>query len=107
MPQASTDFTPVDPAPYFVGARGFDFTTQLAVGETITGPPSVTISVKSGTDPSPSSHLIGAPSLSGNVVSQVIGTLVGGVTYLLIATVSTNMGGTRTITAHLPCRNIS
>jgi len=107
MPRAAFDFTPVDPAPLFVGARGFDFTSQLATGETITGAPTVTISVVSGVDTNPSSHLIGSPSVSGNIVSQVIGTLVGGVVYNLVATISTNSGGTRTLNAHLQCNKIS
>jgi len=109
MPRAAFDFTPVDPAPYFVGARGFDFTSQLATGETIilVPAPTVTISVVSGVDTNPSSHLIGSPSLSGNIVSQVIGTLVGGVVYNLVATVSTSSAGTRTLNAHLPCYKIS
>jgi len=109
MPRASFDFTPVDPATYFVGARGFDFTSQLATGETIVliPAPTVTISVVSGFDISPSSHLIGAPALSGNIVSQVIGTLIGGVVYNLVATVTTSSGGTRTLNAHLPCYKIS
>jgi hypothetical protein len=109
MPRAAFDFTPVDPAPLFVGARGFDFTSQLATGETIASlpAPTVTIFVVSGVDTNPSSHLIGAPALSGNIVSQVIGTLVGGVVYNLVATVSTSSGGTRTLNAHLQCNKIS
>jgi hypothetical protein len=108
VPRAAFDFTPVDPVPYFVGARGFDFTSQLATGETITPmSAAVTISVVSGVDTNPSSHLIGPPSLSGNIVSQVIGTLVGGVTYNLIATVSITPSGTRTLNAHLQCNKIS
>jgi hypothetical protein len=108
MPRAAFDFTPVDPAPLFVGARGFDFTSQLATGETITPmSAAVSIFVVSGVDTNPSSHLIGSPSLSGNIVSQVIGTLVGGVVYNLVATISTSSGGTRTLNAHLQCNKIS
>ena len=71
----------------------FDFTSDLAVSETISTQ-TVTATVYSGTDASPSSVVSGSATASGAVVSQVItgGTL--GVIYELICQITTSTSQT-------------
>lgn len=71
----------------------FDFTSRLALGETISSA-STGCAVYSGTDASPSSVVSGPASISGAQVTQLItgGTL--GVTYLLTCTALTSAGQT-------------
>jgi len=71
----------------------FDFTSALAVGETISTK-TVTATVYSGTDASPSSVVSGSATSSGAVVSQLItgGTL--GVLYELLCTITTSASQT-------------
>jgi len=71
----------------------FDFTSQLAVGETISTK-SCTAAVYSGTDASPSSIISGAASSSGAVVSQNITGGVAGVIYTVVCTITTSAGQT-------------
>lgn len=77
----------------------FDFTSQLAVGETISSA-SVTASVWSGTDPSPSAIVSGAASISGAVVRQLIIQGVLGVVYELLCTAITSLGQSIEISAY-------
>ena len=59
--------------------RGMDFSARLAqTSDTLTGMPTVTASVFSGTDPSPQSILAGSPSLSSNNM-QILQRVSGGV----------------------------
>ena len=73
----------------------FDFTSDLAVGETISTE-TVTATVYSGTDASPSSLISGSASASGAVVSQKIAGGVVGVIYELLCTITTSAGQTLT-----------
>jgi hypothetical protein len=73
--------------------RMFDFTSDLAVGETISTQ-AVAASVYSGTDASPSSIVSGAASASGAVVTQKITGGVLGVIYQLLCTITTSLGQT-------------
>jgi len=68
-----------------------DFTSLLAVGETISLP-FVSATVYSGVDPTPSAILSGSPSVSGNVVTQKVTAGVLGTIYslLFLAVTSTN-----------------
>lgn len=59
------------------------FADRLQYGETINGA-SVTVTVLSGTDPSPSSMLSGAVSFTANTLTQVITGGVIGVTYMIV-----------------------
>lgn len=84
----------------------FDFTSKLAVGETISTQ-SVTSAVYSGTDANAASMVSGAAAASGNVVSQLIATspavaggLVG-VIYYLVCKITTSLGQTLQLAAYL------
>jgi len=74
----------------------FDFTSGLAIGETITGE-SCTAVVYSGTDASPALLISGAASTSGAFVTQPIDADAGGVEgviYNLTCEVTTSDGQT-------------
>lgn len=77
--------------------RGMDFTDQLILtGDTLTGIPSVTASVMSGTDPNPADILVGNPSLSQNnmQVLQRVSNGVPGTAYILTFKCGTTQGNT-------------
>jgi hypothetical protein len=79
-----------------VKTYSFDFSDELGVGETISTK-TVTATVYSGTDASPSSLISGAASSSGAVVSQNITTVsvgVVGVLYELLCQITTSAGQT-------------
>ena len=71
----------------------FDFTSDLAVAETISTE-SVAASVYSGVDASPSSIVSGSASASGAIVSQTITAGVVGVVYELLCTITTSLSQT-------------
>ena len=80
----------------------FDFTSLLAVGETISTK-AVVASVYSGTDASPTGIVSGSASASGAVVTQLI-TMVGRVAgniYELMCTITTSASQTLKISAYL------
>ena len=78
----------------------FDFSSQLAAGETISTA-GVTVSVWSGTDPSPGSLVSGAASIAAGVVSQAIQGGVSGVIYTLLCQVTTSLGQTLNMSGFL------
>lgn len=78
----------------------FDFTSMLAVGETISTQ-SVAATVYSGTDASPSSVVSGPASKSGARVTQAITGGVLGVTYQLVCTITTSASQTLLMSALL------
>ena len=67
----------------------FDFTSRLAVGETISNAV-VTATVYSGTDAAPSALIRGSATISGAQVKQVLMAGVLGVTYLLTCAATTS-----------------
>ena len=71
----------------------FDFTSNLAIGETVSTQ-TVTATVYSGTDASPSGVISGSASTSGAVVSQKITGGVLGVMYELLCQITTSLGQT-------------
>lgn len=71
----------------------FDFTSELAAGETI-GTKSVGATVYSGTDPVPSGIISGSASSSGQKVTQNVSGGVLGVTYMMLCTITTSAGQT-------------
>ena len=105
MPRAARDFSPIYPTEQVV--ISFEFTAALGVGEVLTGSPTVSALLVSGTDAAPASRLIGSPSIAGNFVLQMIGTCQGGAVYDFIATVATSAGQDLTLNAHLPCQAIA
>jgi len=75
----------------------FDFSSLLAIGETISTQ-TVTASVYSGTDASPSNIISGAATVSGGIVTQLIDTTG---TYELLAAVTTSAGQTLHLSGYL------
>ena len=71
----------------------FDFTSDLAAGETISTE-TVTASVYSGVDASPSAVISGSASASGAVVSQKVTGGVVGVMYELLCSITTSASQT-------------
>lgn len=78
----------------------FDFTSRLAVSETISTQV-VTCTVYSGTDASPSSMISGAATASGAVVTQVITAGTEGVVYVLKCVITTSASQTLVMTGIL------
>lgn len=107
MPYAARDFTDADPNGMETTSYSFDFTSALGTGELIVSQ-AFTIfvaSVSTGAgDPNPSSRLVGPPSLTGNIVSQLIGTLVAGNKYRIVATVMTSAGQTLSLYSYVECK---
>ena len=77
--------------------RGMDFSARLSpTSDTLTGTPTVTSSVFSGTDPNPQAILAGSPSLSSNNM-QILQRVSGGVpgtAYILSFRCGTVQGNT-------------
>ena len=78
----------------------FDFTSSMAVTETITAR-GVAATVYSGVDLTPSSIISGVATVSGKIVSQVITGGTAGVQYLLNCGATTSAGQILVITAYL------
>lgn len=69
-----------------------DFTDWLGVGEVINSA-TVTIGVAYGVDPNLSTHLIGGPLVTGNIITQKVGNSpIPGFTYILTFTATTSFG---------------
>jgi hypothetical protein len=92
----------------------FDYGLILATGVTITSVVSVTCNVAAGSegsDPSPASRLINGAQIAASpsteaslaAVNQLVGDMLGGVTYLLQCVVNTSDGQKLSLWTHLPC----
>ncbi len=79
----------------------FDFTSRLALAETISTAV-VTAIVYSGTDASPSAIVSGSASISGKKVTQAITAGTLGVVYLLKCEITTSLSQTLDLQAFLP-----
>jgi hypothetical protein len=103
MPRALSNFSPVYPTEQVILA--FDFSNDLAIGETISisSPPAWSIALLSGIDPTPSLRLIGVPIIIGPFVAQAVGTLQPDAIYNHIATIVTSQGKKLTTSAHQTC----
>lgn len=96
------DFDPADEGES--DAYTLDFVNDIPDGSTITAIQSVALTVKTGTDPDPSSHLIGAPILIPTTQCyQLIRGLVAGNVYTIRAIGVTNAGLQISIWTHIPC----
>ena len=84
---------------------GLDFVNDLPVGDSITGGV-VNLTLYSGTDPSPSSHLAGGFSVNGTAVVQRIRGLIAGNIYTFNVVVSTQQGNNISLFAHIPCEPV-
>lgn len=78
----------------------FDFLAELNEGETILDK-TVTATVYSGTDATPSAIISGAATLDGSVVTQKVIDGLLGVQYLLSCAVTTTLGQTLVQRAYL------
>ena len=76
----------------------FDFTSKLAVLETISTQ-IVAVSVYSGTDATPSTIINGPATASGNIVTQSFKAGVIGPVYEAFCTITTSLGQTLTLSA--------
>lgn len=80
--------------------RTFDFTSKLAVGETISSA-AVTAAVYSGSDAVPTSIVSGGPSISGAVVTQNFTAGILGTIYQVTCTVQTSLSHTFQLSGYL------
>ena len=78
----------------------FNFLSALTVGTTISSA-SVTATVYSGTDASPSAIISGSATISGAIITQKIVAGTAGVTYLLAAAATTSDGQVLVLNAYL------
>lgn len=78
----------------------FDFISDLAAGETLSGA-TVTATVWSGNDGNPSGLISGAASISGTVVTQKLTGGVAGNIYAVTCTATTSAGQTLVRSAYL------
>jgi hypothetical protein len=78
----------------------FDFSPVLGSTETISSA-TCTATVKEGTDPTPSSILVGSPAISGSKTTQRISAGLDGVIYRLEMTATTSLSNVYTIVADL------
>lgn len=89
----------------------FDFGLVLGVGETIASITSLTCAAYIGTDASPSSRLIGSPSIiasaktkaASSAVAQQVGSMLAGVTYRLQCVVLTTAVNELSLWTHFAC----
>jgi hypothetical protein len=89
----------------------FDHGLILAAGAAITSA-TVTCSVVSGTDPTPSARVVGSPSNTTSLqtgaanaaVSQLVGGMVAGVTYRLQCVATTSDRQSLSLWTHLTCQ---
>jgi hypothetical protein len=79
----------------------FDYTPVMGSSETINSA-TCTAVVKEGTDVSPSSILVGSPSINGFKVSQRISGGIDGVTYSIQMTATTSLSNIYTVVGDLP-----
>jgi hypothetical protein len=79
----------------------FDFSQVLASSETLSTA-ACTVVVIDGTDANPSNILSGGASIIGSKIYQLVQSGVAGVTYRLVATVTTSAGNTLIALGDLP-----
>ena len=78
----------------------FDFSPVLGASETLSTA-TCTVTVKSGTDPTPNAIKVGSPSISGTKATQRIYNGLDGVIYRIEMTVTTSLTNVYTIVADL------
>jgi bifunctional N-acetylglucosamine-1-phosphate-uridyltransferase/glucosamine-1-phosphate-acetyltransferase GlmU-like protein len=79
----------------------FDFSQVLATGETLSTA-ICTVLVIDGVDASPSSLLSGGASIIGSKIYQQVQSGTAGVTYRIVATITTSAGNTLVALGDLP-----
>lgn len=103
MTNQATVWTAKDPEERFW--LTFDFSAALDAGETIASN-TVAISVRSGSDATPTAVLDGAPSLSGASILQRVKDGVDGASYLLRCAATTSADRVLVLGGVLPVRQI-
>lgn len=94
-----------DPAdPNETDAFSVDLTNRLGTDTLLSNSATVTLSVITGTDAAPNTHLSGGPVIVGNIVTQLIGGLVAGVSYEIVFTASTSSGRILSSYGIIPCK---
>lgn len=83
----------------------FDFASQLADGELISGTPTVAVTTMFGYDASPSARLVGPATSSDGVVQQLFSGGVLGEHYVITCQVTTNNSQTLVLKSLLPIRD--
>ena len=83
----------------------FDFTDEEVSGSIVSAV--VSVSLKSGTDPSPSAVISGSASISGMRVIQKVVYQVDGAVYLLQCVATDSAGFKHTISAYLPSKAVA
>lgn len=78
----------------------FEYSPVLGTSETLTSATCV-VEVKEGTDPSPSSILLGTPAISGSKIAQRVTGGLDGVIYRIEMTANTSASNTYTIVGDL------
>jgi hypothetical protein len=111
----TNDLTPPIDAVVEVETVTFDFGPIISAGVTISAPAVTCVVYNSSLDgvidPSPASRLIGpaqvtkSPNtgLAGQAIAQLVGTMIGGLTYRLQCVVTTSDGQTLSLWNHLAC----
>jgi hypothetical protein len=110
MSQTNTLQPPIDAAVEIETAT-FDYGLMLAPGATIVGTPTITCTVVSGADASPGSRLVNSAQIitspnsgvASQAVAQLVGNMVGGVTYKLQCVASISDGQVLSLWTHLSC----
>lgn len=83
----------------------FPYGRELAAGETLTGTPTVTVSLRSGADPDPQALLLAAPVLADDHVLAMFGGGVDLAQYLATCLADTSAGQRLQREAILPVSN--
>lgn len=80
-----------------------DFVNDLQNNESVVSAV-VTLSVFSGTDPNPQSHIVGTYAINGtSIVTQVVGGLLPNVVYIFNIVATTSLNYTVDLYALIPC----
>lgn len=111
MPHAPRNFSPISPGERRLYSFDFDPPTlpvnqsPFATGEIIVDGlgTTVTIALESGTDATPGSRLIGARTISGRIMSQMIGDCVDGAVYEVKWKMTSSLGQVMEWCVLLPC----
>lgn len=101
---AQRDFDPADPGEST--NYGFDLTNCLTGSDSTIVTLTCSLTVETGNDPAPNSHLIGGPVIVGTIVKQRIANLVAGTTYTLEFTAVLSYGDSIVAFSHLACRDV-
>ena len=103
MAQAATTFPNIGPEETLW--RNMSFAPGLASdgSETITGTPTVTITVLSGTDATPQSRLVSGPLVVGPLVSVLLGTMIASTNYEIMIIVHTSKSQILSLSTQQQC----